>query len=451
MAAARILIVDDQAAVREELAYALSYEGHDTTEARDGEEALRQAAQSDFQVVLLDIKMPGLDGMQVLTRLRAEHPDLPVIMISGHGDIETAVVAVKQGACDFLPKPFDTDRVLVSVNNALRLRNLEEENTALRNELAKDWEILGTSPAIQELRRAIERVAPTEASVLITGENGCGKELVARQLHSHSPRSQGPFVAVNCAAIPAELIESELFGHAKGAFTGADTARGGHFENANGGTIFLDEIGDMAPQAQAKLLRTLEEKVVTPVGSSKTVPVDVRVLAATNQDLEQMVAEKTFREDLYYRIHVIRLRCPALRDREGDVELLARHFVRQACKRNGLRSRQISDGAFGALRAMPWPGNVRELKNLMESAAILAESEMIEKDDLLQMGAGRGRGEGSMEYFTLATLEEFRAATEREFIRRKIEENGGNIKRTAENIRIQRSNLYKKLERYGLR
>ena len=451
MAGARILIVDDQAAVREELAYALSYEGHDTTEARDGEEALKAAARSDFQVVLLDIKMPGMDGMQVLGRLREEHPELPIIMISGHGDIETAVVAVKQGACDFLPKPFDTDRVLVSVNNALRLRNLAKENTALRNELAKDFEILGTSSAIEEVRRAIERVAPTEATVLITGENGCGKELVARQLHSHSPRSQGPFVAVNCAAIPAELIESELFGHEKGAFTGADIARRGHFENASGGTIFLDEIGDMALQAQAKLLRTLEEKVVTPIGSSKTVAVDVRVLTATNQDLEQMVAEKSFREDLFYRIHVIRLHCPALRDREGDVELLARHFVRLACKRNGLTSRQVSDEAIGALRAMPWPGNVRELKNLMESAAILAESETIEKDDLLQMGAGQARGAGATEYFALETLEEFRAAIEREFIRRKIEENGGNIKRTAENIRIQRSNLYKKLERYGLR
>ncbi|MCB9869320.1 MAG: sigma-54-dependent Fis family transcriptional regulator [Planctomycetes bacterium] len=450
MAPARILIVDDQAAVREELAFALRYEGYEPAEASDGEAALARAGQGGIDVVLLDIKMHGMDGMQVLARLRAEHPDLPVIMISGHGDIETAVVAVKQGACDFLTKPFDTDRVLVSVKAGLRLRELAMQNSTLRRELARDHEILGVSQEIEAVRTAIERVAPTEATVLITGENGTGKELIARQLHAQSPRSQGPFFPVNCAAIPADLIESELFGHDKGAFTGATSARRGHFEQASGGTVFLDEIGDMAPSAQAKLLRALQEKVVTPVGSSRAVSVDVRVLAATNQDLQEMVQRKEFREDLYYRIHVIHIHSPALRERRADIELLARHFVQAACRRNGLSSRKLSKAAIARLREMPWPGNIRELKNCMESAAILAEGETIEVQDLAGTGsANRPRTEAA--FFELQTLEEFRAATEREFIRRKIEENGGNLKRTAERIKIQRSNLYKKLERYSLR
>lgn len=450
MAKPRILIVDDQAAIREELAYALNYEGYEAVEARDGDAALEEIGKREFQAVLLDIKMPGMDGMQVLAKLREDQPGLPVIMISGHGDIETAVVAVKQGACDFLPKPFDTDRVLVSVKGALRLQDLTRQNTALRKQLAKEYEILGSSDAITQVHTAIERVAPTQATVLITGENGTGKELIARQLHARSTRSDGPFVAVNCAAIPSELIESELFGHQRGAFTGANTARRGHFENADGGTIFLDEIGDMALSAQAKLLRTLQEQVVTPLGSSRTVKVDVRVLAATNQNLEEMVEEKAFREDLYYRIHVIRIHSPSLRDRLPDLELLARHFVREACKRNGLPARVLSKDAVAALRGRPWAGNIRELKNLMESAAILSDGEEIGPDDLAGMGAG-SRPPSDMEFFGLPTLEAFRAATEREFIRRKIEENGGNIKRTAETIKIQRSNLYKKLERYGLR
>ncbi|MEE2886011.1 MAG: sigma-54 dependent transcriptional regulator [Planctomycetota bacterium] len=450
MAKPRILIVDDQAAIREELAYALNYDGYEAVEAADGETALDEIGKGEFHAVLLDIKMPGLDGMQVLDRLREDHPDLPVIMISGHGDIETAVVAVKRGACDFLPKPFDTDRVLVSIKGALRLQDLSKQNTSLRKQLAKEFEILGTSEAIGKVHTAIERVAPTQATVLITGENGTGKELIARQLHARSTRSEAPFVAVNCAAIPSELIESELFGHEKGAFTGANTARRGHFEHADGGTIFLDEIGDMAINAQAKLLRTLQEQVVTPLGSSHTIQVDVRVLAASNQDLEKMVEEKTFREDLYYRIHVIRIHSPSLSERLTDLELLARHFVREACKRNGLPARELSEAALTALHERSWAGNVRELKNLMESAAILADDEVIGPEDLAGMGSG-SQPPSDMKFFGLPTLEEFRAATEREFIRRKIEENGGNIKRTAETIKIQRSNLYKKLERYGLR
>jgi two-component system nitrogen regulation response regulator NtrX len=451
MTAPRILIVDDQLAVREELAYALSFDGYRTLEAADGEAGLALVEAGDVAVVLLDIKMPGIDGLQVLQRLREGHPHLPVIMISGHGDIETAVVAVRGGAFDFLPKPFDTDRVLVSIKNALRLADLASENTALREELSREYRLLGESAAIGEVRRIVQRVAPTEATVLITGENGTGKELVARQIHGQSKRGNRPFVALNCAAIPSELIESELFGHERGAFTGANTARRGHFEAADGGTLFLDEIGDMALDAQAKLLRALQEKVVTRVGGSKPLQVDVRVVAATNQDLQAMVQEKQFREDLYYRLHVIRIHMPPLRERIEDLEELAQHFLVEACKRNGLGKRRLSRDAVAYLRTQTWAGNVRELKNRVEAAAILAEATEIQAADLKATAVTTSPSGVGADYFLIPTIEEFRAAMEKEFIRRKLVENGGNIKRTAERIQIQRSNLYKKLDRYGLK
>jgi len=288
--------------------------------------------------------------------------------------------------------------------------------------------------------------------VLITGENGTGKELVARQLHARHERARGPFVAVNCAAIPQELIESELFGHERGAFTGAAQARRGHFETAHGGTLFLDEIGDMALSAQAKLLRSLQEKVVTRLGGSKTIAVDVRVLAATNQDLQQLVEEKAFREDLFYRLHVIRIHVPALRERRSDIALLAKHFLAEACRRNGLPARHLAAEAMDALKSQSWPGNVRELKNLIEGAAIMAEGEEIQAAELLSMAAAtRSPGGVGADFLDLETLVQFKAASEKEFIRRKLDENKGNIKRTAERIQIQRSNLYKKLDRYGLK
>src|SRR5262245_25473199 len=294
--ATKVLIVDDQRAVREELAFALGYEGFATVEAADGEAALQAAQAPDVALVLLDVKMPGLDGLEVLGRLKEKRPQLPVVMISGHGDIETAVVAVKRGAYDFLQKPFGTDRVLVSVKNALHSAELGAENERLHQMLLHEHELRGQSPAIAAVRALVQKVAPTDAQVLITGENGTGKELVARQIHHSSRRRSGPFVAVNCAAIPAELVESELFGHEKGAFTGANQARAGHFEQAHGGTLFLDEVGDMPLPMQGKLLRALQERVVQRVGSARTVPIDVRVVAATNQDLMTMVAQKEFRE-----------------------------------------------------------------------------------------------------------------------------------------------------------
>jgi two-component system nitrogen regulation response regulator NtrX len=451
MQAPRILIVDDQLAIREELAFALDYEGFRTAEAADGEAALAQIDQGDVAVVLLDIKMPGEDGLQVLGRVKARCPDLPVVMISGHGDIETAVVAVKNGAYDFLTKPFDTDRVLVSIKNALQLANLASENQALKVELARDYQLLGKSGGVDQVRSMITRVAPTEAQVLITGESGTGKELVARQIHAQSKRNRGAFVALNCAAIPSELVESELFGHEKGAFTGANQARAGHFETASGGTLFLDEIGDLALDAQAKLLRGLQENVVTRVGSTRPIQVDVRVVAATNQDLPTLVEERKFREDLYYRLHVIRIHMPPLRDRAEDIELLATHFLQQASRRNGLPDRKLSPSALEHLRSLTWPGNVRQLKNLLEAAAILAEGPEIMKPDLVLTAAPEHSSASGPDWFATQTLEEFKATVEKEFIRRKLEDNGGNIKRTAERIQIQRSNLYKKLERYNLK
>jgi DNA-binding NtrC family response regulator len=389
----------------------------------------------------------------VLSALKTARPELPVIMISGHGDIETAVVAVKKGAYDFLQKPFETDRVLVSLKNALRAANLQRENDSLRRELARDLRLLGRSDAALRTRALIEKVAPTDAGVLITGENGTGKELVARQLHALSRRHSGPFVAVNCAAIPAELVESELFGHERGAFTGAHSARAGTFEQSDGGTLLLDEVGDMPLPMQGKLLRALQEQVVVRVGGQKPIKVDVRVLAATNQDLQAMVEKKEFREDLYWRLHGLRIHLPPLRERTEDIDELAPHFLLEACARNGLPRKKLLRDGLDWLRAQPWPGNIRQLKNALEGAAILASGDDVGSIDLLAATSPPPVSQpgGGHDWFAYATIDEFHAATEKEFIRRKLMENAGNIKRTAEKIELQRSNLYKKLERYGMK
>ncbi|MFN8823807.1 MAG: sigma-54-dependent transcriptional regulator [Planctomycetota bacterium] len=452
-APATILIVDDHRAVREELAFQLGYDGFRTREAADGPSAVDLAAAPDVDLVLLDVKLPGLDGLEVLQRIKAARPELPVVMISGHGDLDTAVLAVRSGAYDFLQKPFANDRLLLSLKNALRAAQLLHENARLRASLAAEHALLGQSSPIAAVRTTIAKVAPTDVAVLITGENGTGKELVARQVHSQSRRADGPFLALNCAAIPADLVESELFGHDKGAFSGAASARAGAFEQANGGTLFLDEVGDMPLPMQAKLLRALQERTVQRLGGSTQLPVDVRVLAATNQDLEQMVAAKTFREDLYYRLHVVRIHLPALRERSDDVPLLAQHFLAAATARNGLPPRKLANATLGWLTAQPWPGNVRQLRNVLEGAAVLAEGPEVSVQDLQAVATPvPARGDsGQTDWFGFARIEDFRAATEKEFLRRKLLEFGGNIKRTAENIDLQRSNLYKKLERYGLK
>ena len=449
----KVLIVDDQRALREELCFALGYEGFATAEAADGEAALRAAAAPDVAAVLLDVKMPGMDGLEVLTRLRELRPDLPVVMISGHGDIETAVMAVKKGAYDFLQKPFGTDRVLVSIKNALRAAALAAENHQLKQELSREFELRGQSAGIAAVRTLVHKVAPTDAQVLITGENGTGKELVAHQIHALSRRDERPFVAVNCAAIPAELVESELFGHEKGAFTGASQTRAGHFEQANGGTLFLDEVGDMPLSMQSKLLRTLQERTIQRVGATKEIPIDVRVLAATHQDLATMVSQKEFREDLFYRLHVVRIHLPPMRDRLEDIDDIAQHFLQQAVRRNGLGKRKLSRAGLDWLRQQRWPGNVRQLKNVIEGAAILADGSELGIADLQGSAAPVpvALPGGAVDWFAFEKLEDFCCASEKEFIRRKLLENGGNIKRTAERIDLQRSNLYKKLEKYGLK
>jgi two-component system nitrogen regulation response regulator NtrX len=446
----RILVVDDDAEIRSALELTLSYVGHPVRLAARAKEGIEIAARGGADLVLLDVKMPGMDGMEALARLRETAPEVPVIMISGHGDIALAVSAVKGGAFDFLEKPLDQDRLLVAVRNALAGRELAAENRRLRQTLLDRYRLLGESAALEEVRRIVAKAAPTEARVLVTGENGTGKELVAHQVHLLSRRAAGPFVAVNCAAIPQELIESELFGHEKGAFTGASADRAGHFEAASGGTLFLDEIGDMSAGAQSKVLRALEEGVVTKVGGSVPIRVDVRVVAATNKDLEKDVEAGSFRQDLYYRLRVIPVHIPPLRERPEDVPGLALHFLVESCRRNGIETKTLTPAALDVMRGMPWPGNVRELRNLVEGLVVLTEGKSIDREHVLSLARPREESVPG-DIYSIPTLQAFWEAAEKEFIRRKLHENGGNIKRTAERIEIQRSNLYKKLDRYDLR
>ncbi|MBM3992401.1 MAG: sigma-54-dependent Fis family transcriptional regulator [Planctomycetes bacterium] len=459
---ATVLVVDDDGDIRLSLEMMLQYEGFEVWTAKDGEEALARIgreAQSGraADLVLCDVKMPRLDGPGLLDRL-AEHIGAPsVIMISGHGDIATAVDALRRGAVDFLEKPLEHNRVVVSLRNALRERRLAVENAELRTRLGEPWRLVGTSGAMCALREQVARVARSDASVLISGENGSGKEVVARQIHLESARAAAAFVTVNCAAIPSELIESELFGHEKGSFTGAFERRTGHFELAHGGTLFLDEIGDMPLPAQAKVLRALETREVTRVGGSRPVPVDIRIVAATNADLAAAVEAKLFRMDLFYRLNVVPLRVAPLRERREDIAALASHFLRELAARVGRAPHALAPDAQELLATLEFPGNVRELRNLLEGACVLADGPMLARADLeriLENGAGgamRGRTSRPHDAFSAATFEEFKDRSEAEFFRRKLAENEGNVKRTAELLGMQRSHLYKKLERYGLK
>ncbi|MFN8134143.1 MAG: sigma-54 dependent transcriptional regulator [Bacteroidales bacterium] len=376
---ARILIIDDERAIRNALREILEYENYLVDEAEDGATGIELVNKESYDVILCDIKMPKMDGIEVLENIQ-KTTDAPVVMISGHGTIETAVEAIRKGAYDFIAKPLDLNRLLITLRNAMDKSRLVTETKALKRKVSKQYEMIGESPAISKIKEMIERVAPTDARVLITGESGTGKELVARWLHEKSNRADGPFVEVNCAAIPSELIESVLFGHEKGSFTSAIKQRKGDFEQANNGTIFLDEIGDMSLSAQAKVLRALQENKIMRVGGEKDIPVNVRVLAATNKNLLEEIQNKNFREDLYHRLSVILIKVPSLNDREADIPLLANYFVEQICQNNGRPPIQFTDEALEELKTIKWTGNIRELRNVVERLVILCDQKITVED-----------------------------------------------------------------------
>ncbi len=377
---ANILVIDDEKSIRNTLKEVLEYENHTIDMASDGEEGLEKFKSNQYEIVLLDIKMPGMDGTEVLDNIVAESPDVPVIMISGHGNIDTAVESIKKGAYDFIEKPLDLNRLLITIRNALDKSHLITETKVLKRKVSKTYDMVGESPAMKKVKEMIDRVAQTDAKVLITGKNGTGKELVARWLHEKSSRAPQPFIEVNCAAIPSELIESELFGHEKGAFTSAHKDRKGKFEQANKGTIFLDEIGDMSLPAQAKVLRVLQENKLSPVGSDKDIRVDVRVIAATNKNMKEEIAANRFREDLYHRLSVILIHVPSLNERLEDIPLLAEHFNEQICSEYGMQKKNIADDAILELQNISWTGNIREFRNVLERLIILCDKEITGKD-----------------------------------------------------------------------
>lgn len=457
MAVPSILVVDDEAAIRRTLREILEYEDYAVDEAEDGEVAIEKLKTERYDVVLLDVKMPKKDGIEVLEAMSSMQVDVPVVMISGHGTIETAVEATKLGAFDFLEKPPDLNRLLLTLRNAMDRSQLQEENKRMRQTIVERHSsdltpILGDSAPIRHIKETIERVAPTEARVLITGEAGTGKELVAKWVHRLSHRADGPVVEVNCAAIPGELIESELFGHEKGSFTGATKQRIGKFEQAHGGTLFLDEIGDMSLSAQAKVLRALQESEITRVGGDRSIPVDVRVVAATNKDLLQQIEEHKFREDLYHRLSVILIHVPPLRERRQDVPIITEHIADRIARRNGLEPKPFTDEALQALKGFEWRGNVRELHNVVERLIILSTGDRISHIDVERYVAPGGASVnpivGLMDRFD--QFQEFRDMAEKLFLEHKLESFDWNISRTAESIGIQRSHLYNKMGKYEI-
>jgi two-component system, NtrC family, nitrogen regulation response regulator NtrX len=448
----RILIVDDEDSIREVLHQLFEYEGHVVEEAASGMAAIRAVEANRPDLVFLDVKMQGMDGLDALERIRELSPATQVVMISGHGTIDTAVEATRRGAFDFLEKPLDTDRLLLTLRNVLEVRGLSESVARLRSEVEARHRIVGESSAIRELLERVERVAPTDARVLITGENGTGKELVARAIHRQSSRSEKPFVEVNCAAIPSELIESELFGHMKGSFTGAVQDRAGKFEQAHGGTLFLDEVGDMSTAAQSKVLRALEEGRVTRVGGHRTHEVDVRIVSATNKELDREIEEGRFREDLFYRLNVVPIHVPPLRERRADIPLLVEHFVALMSAADGLPPRPFHPDAVDRLTRLEWPGNVRELRNTVERLLILSRGEEVTAEDvarLASVGSRMGGTESSL--LDVGTYQDFKEESERLFLSHHLQENDWNVSETARSLDMPRSNLYKKIERYGLK
>jgi two-component system, NtrC family, nitrogen regulation response regulator NtrX len=447
----RILGIDDEAEIRRSVRMILEYEGYEVLEASSGPDGVTMAERESPDLVFLDIKMPGMDGLDALQRIKASNETLPVVIISGHGTVSTAVEATKAGAFDFIEKPLSSERVLLTIRNALDQTRLRDENKSLKRAVEVRHQMVGEAPALRQVWDSIKRAAPTNATVLLLGESGAGKELVARSIHRNSLRSRDRFVQVNCAAIPEELIESELFGHEKGSFTGATEKQIGKFEQADHGTIFLDEVGDMSAKTQAKVLRVLQEGEVERLGSARTIKVDVRVIAATNKDLEQEIEKGTFREDLYFRLSVIPIRVPPLRDRREDIPALVRHFADLFSRDNNRRPQRFTQAALEHMQKARWKGNVRELKNTVERLIIMTPGEAIDVDDLREIVRIDSKTPvGDNEKERPGTLREFKESAERTFLVGKLRENNWNISKTAEVIGTPRSNLYKKLEQYGI-
>ncbi|RJQ49695.1 MAG: sigma-54-dependent Fis family transcriptional regulator [Nitrospiraceae bacterium] len=441
---ATVLIVDDEESIRETLSGIIEDEGHKVLTASSGEKALAYFDNESPDIMLLDVWLPGMDGMEVLKAIREKNSKVSVIMISGHSNIETAVLATRLGAYDFLEKPLSLDKVLIIVRRALEKQYLEKENIELKTSMSRQWEIIGENSAILELKEKIRIAASSQGRVIIYGESGTGKELVARSLHHASDRKDKDFIEVNCAAIPHELIESELFGHEKGSFTGAFESKKGKFELADEGTLFLDEIGDMSLATQAKLLRVLETQEFQKVGGSRNIKVDVRVIAATNKDLEEEIKKTNFREDLYFRLNVIPLHVPPLRERKDDINLLVEHFLKVFARQYGQKPKTISKTTLRVLLEYDWPGNVRELKNTIERFVIMNQSDVIDIKEIPSFKAVKS------DYASFKTLREAREQFEKDFILKKLQENNWNVSKTAEELEIERSNLHRKMKSLGI-
>jgi two-component system nitrogen regulation response regulator NtrX len=463
----RILVIDDEAAIRDSLKMILEYEDYDFLGASSGPEGVNLVKRESPDLVVLDIKMPGMNGLEALAEIRKVDEAVPVAMISGHGTITDAMQATRLGAFDFIEKPFTSERVLVTVAKGLEVRELRQENRELKLAMESRYEIVGNSPALRRVLDSVKRAAPTNATVLLLGESGVGKELVARTIHRNSPRAGQRFVQVNCAAIPEELIESELFGHEKGSFTGATEKQIGKFEQADRGTIFLDEVGDMSPKTQAKVLRVLQEQEVERLGSARTIKVDVRVIAATNKNLEEAIQRGEFREDLFFRLNVIPILVPPLRERRDDIPLLVQHFARLIADEHNMKPKRFDAAAMDALSRYRWRGNIRELRNTVERVLIMAAGDVVHLEDLPAEARG---GEPAVRFVSpeapiatvsepaaaapgtaSGTLREFKDAAERAYLVQKLRDNNWNISKTAEVIDTPRSNLYKKLEQYGIK
>jgi len=447
----RILVVDDEQGIRAALGQLLEYEGYEVHAVSNAADGIAEYQKFRPDLVFMDVKMGGMDGLEALKRIRELDPTALVVMISGHATIRTAVEATQLGAYEILEKPLDTDRILVMLRNALAHLDLREENSRLRDVSTAPYEIIGDSGAVRALVDKIKKVGATPARVLITGDNGTGKELVARALHKHSPRARKTFIEVNCAAIPGELIESELFGHMKGSFTGATADRAGKFEQANGGTLFLDEIGDMSLAAQAKVLRVLQDNVITRIGGARSISVDVRVIAATNKNVEAEIAAGRFREDLYYRLNVVPIHVPPLREHREDIPALVSYFIAVLTEREGIVPRRMGESAIERLKSFDWPGNVRELRNTVERLLILASGPEITARDVERLAGARAADDTGLGNLTQCrTFEEFKDAAERAYLLGKLREFDWNVSETARAVEMPRSNLYKKIERYAL-